>query len=313
MNIVFIGSSSFGLRCLQAASQLENINISGVVTARQNFTISYSKTPVKNILHANFAVFCKDRNIPCEIMETGMGDKTLKEKVEGWKPDMFLVAGWYHMVPNSWRQIAPAYGLHASLLPDYSGGAPLVWAIINNEPKTGITFFQFDDGVDSGPIVAQGETPIHENDTIATLYARIEDIGIDLIRNHLPSLADRTAVLKPQNNELRRIYPQRSPSDGHINWTQNAKDIYNFIRAQTKPYPGAFTTINGQKLTIWSSAIDDETDGLSCGQTKHKGRSVAVGCGGESQLIITSASLDGEDLTPASITTTIPTGYIFRD
>jgi methionyl-tRNA formyltransferase len=83
-----------------------------------------------------------------------MNEPGLFQTVTSWNPDAFLVAGWYHMIPKIWRNLAPAYGLHASLLPDYSGGAPLVWAMINGETKTGVTLFQMDDGVDSGPIVA---------------------------------------------------------------------------------------------------------------------------------------------------------------
>ena len=89
-----------------------------------------------------------------------MRDPALLEKVACWKPEAFLVSGWYHMVPRKWRALAPAYGLHASLLPDYSGGAPLVWAMIKGEEKTGITLFQLGDGVDDGPILGQAETPI---------------------------------------------------------------------------------------------------------------------------------------------------------
>ena len=92
------------------------------------------------------------------------------------------------MVPKSWREIAPAYGLHASLLPKYGGGAPLVWAIINGEKETGITPFQMDDGVDSGPIAGQIQEPIKTGDTIATLYARIEQSGVGVVARNFTSL-----------------------------------------------------------------------------------------------------------------------------
>jgi methionyl-tRNA formyltransferase len=161
------------------------------------------------------------------------------------------------MVPKLWREIAPAYGLHASLLPNYSGGAPLVWAMINGEKRTGITFFQMSDGVDAGPIVSQQEVLIKNDDTIATLYGRIENAGLNLLKNSLPSLADGTTNLIIQNEKKRKIYKQRSPEDGKICWKQSAETIERFVRAQTRPYPGAFSTLFDSEFKIWSCTINN--------------------------------------------------------
>lgn len=255
MNLIFIGSSKFGLRCLQACTAIPEVNVVGVVTAPQTFTISYRPTGVTNVLHADVAAFAAARNIPVATLVDSMSDPALFDEVAAWRPDVFIVAGWYHMIPKRWRELAPAYGLHASLLPDYSGGAPLVWAMINGESKTGITLFQMTDGVDSGPIAAQAEEPIKDNDTIATLYSRIEDRGLELLHNALPAMADGTLLLLPQDESRRRCVPQRSPEDGKIDWNNEAAAIDRFIRAQTRPYPGAFSTLNGKPITIWSSQL----------------------------------------------------------
>jgi methionyl-tRNA formyltransferase len=253
MNVVFIGASCFGLKCLKIAQRICDCQIVGAVTVPQTFPISYSPQGVKNVLYADVFKYCQESNIPCVVMKDNMKEEGLFEKVSSWGPEIFLVAGWYHMVPSFWRTFAPAYGLHASLLPDYSGGAPLVWAIINGEKKTGITLFQFADGVDNGPIVGQRETYILKSDTIATLYTRIESLGLNLIMEYLPKIAKGTATFIKQNEEKRRVFPQRSPKDGRIDWAKNSFEIYNFIRAQTKPYPGAFTFLHGEKLLIWES------------------------------------------------------------
>ena len=148
-------------------------------------------------------------------------------------------------------------GIHALLLPDYSGGAPLVWAIINGEKKTGVTFFYFDEGVDSGDIIAQEEIDIYENDTIKTLYEKAELTGKNILIKYLPLLAVNQAPRIKQDESKRRIFPQRKPSDGEIDWNWESKRIKNFIRAQTKPYPGAFTLINNKKIIIWDADIVD--------------------------------------------------------
>lgn len=258
MRIVFIGASTFGLKCLRATNAIAGCEVVGALTAPRKFSISYRPEGVENVLYADISYFCHTMKIACFMIKKGMNDLQLLNEISCLKPDAFLVAGWYHMLPRTWREIAPAYGLHASLLPDYSGGAPLVWAIINGETKTGITFFKFADGVDNGPIVGQSATPIADDDTIATLYKRIERLGVQLITAHLPRLAAGNAELTVQDESKRRIFPQRSPEDGLIDWTKSSQEIYNFIRAQTRPYPGAFTFWKGEKLTIWESRIINE-------------------------------------------------------
>lgn len=257
MNLVFVGASIFGLRCLEACLSIPDIVVVGVVTAPQKFSISYNPNGVINVLYADVASFAKEKLIPQQSVKRSMNDEGLFEVIAEWKPDALLVAGWYHMIPKRWRELAPAYGLHASLLPDYSGGAPLVWAMINGESKTGITLFQMNDGVDSGPIARQKEELIQPDDTIATLYARIEERGLELLRETLPQLAKGTLKLHPQNETKRRLVRQRGPEDGLINWAKDACYIDRFIRAQTRPYPGAFSTLESNPLHIWQANIAD--------------------------------------------------------
>jgi len=99
-----------------------------------------------------------------------------------------LVEGWYHMIPESRRFLAPAFGLHASLLPGYSGYAPCVWATINGESKIGITIFQMDSGVDSKPILGQKRRADFPDDTIVTLYPLILEREPEILRETLLQL-----------------------------------------------------------------------------------------------------------------------------
>jgi methionyl-tRNA formyltransferase len=285
MNFVFIGASRFGLRCLELAKNISGCHLTGVVTAAERFPISYRPQGVTNVLYADLASFAAGHGLPCRTIASGMNDPVLFDEVKGWRPDAFLVAGWYHMVPKSWRELAPAYGLHASLLPDYSGGAPLVWAIINGEKQTGITLFQMDDGVDSGPIVAQEEEPIFEDDTITTLYARIEERGLALLNTALPKLVSGAAELRAQPKEGRRVMPQRSPEDGKIDWNTDSKFIERFVRAQTRPYPGAFFVLNGRRITIWAARAREDYPTVPAGSIRIENEEVLISCNvGELQL-----------------------------
>jgi methionyl-tRNA formyltransferase len=292
MRLVFIGSSQFGLRCLKTLLQLP-VTVAGAVTAPPRFAISYRPEGVTNVLHADVSAYCASHHIDCIEIADGMRSPDLFDRVAAWVPDAFLVAGWYHMVPKRWRELAPAYGLHASLLPDYSGGAPLVWAMINGEEKTGITLFELGDGVDDGPILGQAETAISEEDNIATLYSRIEDLGVELIRRHIPELASGRATPRPQEG-TRRLVPQRSPEDGLIDWTLPARKVHDFIRAQTRPYPGAFTMEGGRKVTIWATRLSDHpapAPGASIGQPDR----LLFGCGDSRAIEVTDLAIDGLD------------------
>ena len=274
MRLVFIGASTFGLRCFDRALQVLDLQVVGLVTAERSFKISYAPSGVTNVLHADFQSLAALHGIPMMRLKESMSDPALFTDVEALEPDAFLVVGWYHMIPRRWRELAPAFGLHASLLPDYSGGAPLVWALINGEPKTGITLFQMDDGVDSGPIAAQAEEPIRPDDTIATLYSRIEERGLELLDHALPLIASGTLQLQPQPESGRRVMPQRSPEDGRIDWTRDADFLDRWIRAQTRPYPGAFTELEGQRLILWSAAVRAGT-----GATTDPGTVLKTVCG----------------------------------
>lgn len=264
MRVVFIGASKFGLRCLDLLNQQPECQIAGVVTAPQKFSISYRTEGVTNVLYADIDAYCRENCLECFIIHEGMKSPALISTIQAWKPEIFIVSGWYHMIPKAWRDLAPAYGLHASLLPDYSGGAPLVWAMINGESKTGITLFKMLGGVDNGPVVGQAETAIYDDDTIGTLYARIEDLGLKLLKTYLPALANGTAPHLMQDESYRRLFPQRGPQDGEIGWSQDARSIVNFIRAQTKPYPGAFTTWQGKRLIVWKSRLVVDAEERTC-------------------------------------------------
>ena len=279
MRVAFIGASSFGLRCLEEVTRLPGISVVGVVTNPKTFGISYSEKPVTNVLHADFVAWAAIRSLPCFAMQQTMNDKALLEWLRVIEPQLFVVVGWYHMLPRTIREIAPAVGLHASLLPDYSGGAPLVWAMINGEKETGISLFQLADGVDSGPIYGQAREEIRPDDTIATLYSRIELRGLELLQNHLPKIADGTVIPWVQDESKRRVFAQRSPADGRICWQWDAEYIDRFIRAQTRPYPGAFTMLGGRKLTIWAASLRNHSVGEEPGFVARDGSCYSVCCG----------------------------------
>jgi methionyl-tRNA formyltransferase len=183
--------------------------------------------------------------------------KDYKDVVEGMNPDLILAYGWYYMIPDKIRSLAKygAWGIHASLLPKYAGGAPLVWAIINGEKEAGVTLFRMKDGVDDGDIILQEKFPIEFEDTINEVYRKAVEASKRVLVRALLNI-DKIEY-KPQDPAKIEVYPQRTPEDGLIDWNKSAVEIYNFVRAQTLPYPCAFTYVDGRKIKVISARIVD--------------------------------------------------------
>jgi len=257
MRVVFFGATRLSLECCRVVTAERLAEVVGVVTSPRSFSISYRPAGVTNVLHADLKPFAAERGLPCFEVEGRLG--ALTEHIDELRPDLLLVIGWYYLIPAKMRAVAPlgCVGIHASLLPKYRGGAPLVWAVINGETHTGVSLFHFDDGVDTGDIIAQESFEIDPEDTIADLLQKSEKACASVLRTNLPLLATGTAPRVPQDHTGATQFPQRSQEDGLINWAWSAERVRNFIRAQTKPYPGAFTILAGKRIRIWSADVEE--------------------------------------------------------
>jgi methionyl-tRNA formyltransferase len=262
MRIVFFGASALGYRCCEALLKMGE-NVVGLFTIPRDFHISYSpQAPVHNVLHRDFHALGDAHAIPVVSVDGRMS--TYTDQLAALKPDLIVVVGWYYMIPSALRAVATlgCVAIHGSLLPRYRGGAPLVWAMIDGESEAGVTLFHVADGVDDGDIVGQIAFPIAPDDTITDLLGKAEDASVQLIARYIPLFRDSSAPRVPQDHARATVVPQRSPADGQIDWTWDAARIERFIRAQTKPYPGAFTVISGKRVHIWSADVRDD-GGLS--------------------------------------------------
>ena len=143
-----------------------------------------------------------------------------------------------------------AFNVHGSLLPKYRGRTPHVWAIINNEKKTGITAHLIDEGCDTGDILLQNEVLINQADTGNDILKKFELLYPSMIEEIINQISSNKLNRKPQDRLQATHFPKRDPEDGEINWNWQKERIYNWVRAQANPYPGAFTFLNGNKIII---------------------------------------------------------------
>lgn len=259
MRVAMFIASRYGLECYEAVKKLLEIEIVGILTTPLQFILRYDKGQSKemnNPIYQNVICEGQEKNVPIYITDQVNDEKTI-HVVQAWKPDLIIVSGWYHIIKEKLLSLPEKgiIGLHASLLPRYRGGAPLVWQLIKGEKKSGITLFYIERGTDTGDIIGQKEVQIEENDDIRTLYAKVGNEGIELLEMYVPQIAKGCAPRKKQAAVDGEVYPQRREEDGRIDWLMKPKDIYNFVRAQTKPYPGAFSTYEGSKIFIWKCKI----------------------------------------------------------
>jgi len=260
MKVVVLSSTAFGYRCLkEGILETSGVKVVGILTTPPQISYSHSGKTVSISTHVNFVELAKQAG--CEVVEMcgKMTATDYLEPIKRWHPDLMLVLGWYFMIPRKVRDAVSlgCAGIHASLLPKYRGGAPITWAIINGETKTGISFFYIVDGVDKGNIIAQRELSIEDNDNCATVYEKVTQTSIKVLREYLPQIATGNAPSIVQDGSQATQFPMREPKDGEIDWSWSAKRIRDFIRAQTRPYPGAFTYIKGKKVIIWDADVLD--------------------------------------------------------
>jgi methionyl-tRNA formyltransferase len=291
--IAFLGASALGAACCEAIVEL-GAPVAKILSIPREFRISWSTEPVTNAQFSDLGELARRNGIPFAYVGGGRAEDYL-DALGPTHPDLLVVAGWYYLIPGSIRARAPlgAVGVHASLLPRYRGGAPLVWAIIRGETEAGVTLFHLSSGVDDGDVVARSSFPIAESDDIGAVVARATRHSVDLLRANIASILDGTAPRARQDERLATVVPQRTPADGRIRWESlDAKRAYDWVRAQTRPYPGAFTFLDSARITIWRARIGHAVSPPRPPGTIEVRERLSVWCADGTVLDIVEASLD---------------------
>ena len=292
--IVFVGAVVEGRRCLEALIEAGERPIA-LVTLDPALAASTSGYVQFDDIAATLGVpllAVRDLNAPPNV-----------ELVAALHPDLILVIGWTRLLGPAVLAIPElgAIGFHASLLPRYRGRAPVNWAIINGERETGNTMFFLDEGVDTGDIIDQRRIPIEDSDDCSTLYAKVAAAGTDMLLQHLPALKAGRAPRRPQDESAATVMPRRRPEDGRIDWGRDSHSLFNWVRALTHPYPGAFTFHDGRKLFLWNVMLGDAAGDAPPGRLVEGldgSMHVATGSG---TLRLGCVQWDGEDEADAGI------------
>lgn len=213
---------------------------------------------------------------------------TEMDKIASLAPDLIVTAAFGQFLPEKLLQIPRlgAINVHASLLPKYRGGAPVHYAIMNGEDKTGVTIMEMIKKMDAGAIYSQAEIPITKTDDVGTMFEKLSTLGKDLLLNTLPELIQGTLEKTPQNEAQVTFSPNITREQEAIDWQKTADEIDNQVRGM-RPWPIAFTTYRGVRWKIWDVTPLAETTDAAPGTIIKKDKSeLFVACGKNTTLAL---------------------------
>ena len=253
--VIFMGTPAFSVPILQALIDEETIEIVGVVSQpdrKVGRKQLITPPPVKQL--------AMEHNLTMYQPEKLSGSEEMKEILE-LDIDLIITAAYGQYVPTKLLN-APthrAINVHASLLPKYRGAAPIHYAVLNGDEKTGITIMYMEKEMDAGNIISQREIAINDEDDTGILFEKLSLVGRDLLMDTLPAIFAGENESIVQNEDEVTFSPMISKEQEKIDWTLTAREVFNHIRA-LRPAPGAYTILEDQRFKIWAAeVVEDNT------------------------------------------------------
>ncbi|MFD6798684.1 methionyl-tRNA formyltransferase [Streptomyces cyaneofuscatus] len=310
MRVVMFGYQTWGHRTLQALLDSEH-DVVAVVTHPK------SEHAYEKIWSDSVADLAEKHGIPVIIRNRPDGE--LVERLKEVAPDIIVANNWRTWMPPEIYNL-PVHGtlnIHDSLLPAYAGFSPLIWALINGEPEVGVTAHLMDEELDAGDIVIQRSVAVGPTDTTTDLFHRTVDLIAPVTTEALGLIASGQTEFTRQDRSKASFFHKRAEEDIRIDWSWPAEDLERLIRAQSAPYPSAFTFHKGQRLEVVSAVVSEGRYGGTPGRIFYReGDGVVIVAGADARtgrnhgLAITRVRTeDGREL-PATKYFTSMGGYL---
>ena len=287
MRVVFMGTPEFAVPCLQKLIDCGH-DVRGVFTQPdkpQGRKMILTAPPVKQLALEN--------NIPV-YQPLKMKDGTALEMLKEADPELVIVVAYGKILPKEILEY-PKYGcinIHASLLPELRGAAPIQWSVINGLKKTGVTSMQMDEGLDTGDMLLKGELEIGENDTAGEMHDKLSVIGAEILEKTIDLLLENKLNPEKQDHEKFTYAPMLSKELSPINWNLTADEVHNKIRGLS-PWPSATAVLNGKKVKIHRS-VRVSCKGASAGEIVETGKQLIVSCGDGECIEILNIQAEGK-------------------
>lgn len=288
LRIAFCGTPAFAVPSLRALIAQPDLRIEAVITQPdrpRGRGGEISSPPVKSVaIESGIEVYQPEK----------IKSEAAYDFLQGLAPDIVVIIAYGQIISQRLLDI-PRLGwvnVHASLLPKYRGAAPINWATINGETRTGVTTMQVNAGLDTGPILLTAETHIGPDETTPELAGRLAEMGAPLIVETLHKLERRELTPQPQDDSRATLAPLLKKEDGRIDWLLSAQGIYNRIRG-LQPWPGAFTTFRGKTCHIWGRPMNNAKGEAAPGAILVEGHELSVACGNATALRLEFVQLEG--------------------
>ncbi|WP_158881428.1 methionyl-tRNA formyltransferase [Amycolatopsis anabasis] len=249
MRVAMFGYQTWGHRTLRALLDSEHEVV--LVVTHPKSEHAYEK-----IWSDSVAELAEAHGVPV-LIRNRPDDQELLSRLKEADPDLIVANNWRTWLPPEIYSL-PRLGtlnVHDSLLPAYAGFSPLIWALINGEPEVGVTAHMMDEGLDAGDIVLQRAVPVGPRDTTTDLFHKTVDLIGPITVDALTLLASGEAKLTPQDRSKASFFHKRSIEDSRIDWTWPAEDLDRLVRAQSDPYPNAFTVHKGERLRVVRASV----------------------------------------------------------
>ncbi|MGV3611201.1 MAG: methionyl-tRNA formyltransferase [Fluviicola sp.] len=258
LRIVFMGTPHFSVGILEAI-KAAGMNLAGIVTVADKPAGRgqlMHESPVKQ--------FAVQNGIPV-LQPLKLKDAEFLQELEGLNADVFVVVAFRMLPTEVWKMPKlGTFNLHASLLPDYRGAAPINWSIINGDQKTGVSTFFIDEAIDTGNVIGQTEMDIADNESAGELHDRMIEVGGKLVVETLNRIANKAVNPIPQTalGTSMRPAPKLFKENTQIDWKASPETIHNLIRG-LNPYPAAWTTWKNSKgelknVKVFKTVISDQ-------------------------------------------------------
>ncbi|MGB3182675.1 MAG: methionyl-tRNA formyltransferase [Cyclobacteriaceae bacterium] len=289
LRIIFMGTPEFAVPSLQILVE-NQLNVVAVITAPdkpKGRGRKVATSPVKD--------YAVQQGIPV-LQPTNLKSETFQAELRSYEANLQVVVA-FRMLPEAvWNMPAiGTFNLHASLLPQYRGAAPINWAIINGEKETGATTFFLKHEIDTGNIIFREKEPIHDDDTAGSLYGRLMHMGAKLVHKTVKAIEMGGYPQEPQTAEGElKAAPKIFKETCEIDWKRPASELYDFIRGLS-PYPAAWTRVNDRQLKVFGAeVVPGNREGLEAGGYKTDGKSYLHFQTGKDVLSVTDLQIEGK-------------------
>ncbi|MFI0445822.1 methionyl-tRNA formyltransferase [Actinomadura sp. 6N118] len=249
MRVVMFGYQTWGHRTLQALLESEHEVV--LVVTHPKSDHAYEK-----IWSDSVADLAQEHGVPV-LLRNRPDDEELMMRLKEADPDLIVANNWRTWIPPEIFNL-PRHGtlnVHDSLLPKFAGFSPIIWALIAGESEVGVTAHMMDDELDAGDIVLQRAVPVGPADTATDLFHRTVDLIGPIVQESLALIASGEAKFTPQDRTKASFFHKRSIEDSAIDWTWPAEDLERFVRAQSDPYPNAFTYYKGERIRVLKASV----------------------------------------------------------